>query len=457
VKIILVNPPPRKREFESIVVPPLGLLYIGTALKNAGFEVAVKDAFAERMTWDGFESYIAAEKADVLGLGGMTPVIDSVFRAARIARPHVKHIVIGGPHVSLYRNKVFDQCPAIDFGVVGEGEITVVELLCALRDGRSVAGIKGVTGRGVANPERELMADIDGIPLPDRGMLRNHLYTYPLLKYPHATTMFTSRGCPYSCAFCDKSTFGSVWRPRQAGNVLEEITEIVNRFGIRSIVFYDDLFTVKKERVMDICEGILKKGFKIDWKCEGRVNLVDREILGIMKKAGCSTVAYGVESANQHGLDYLNKKTSVEQIRGAFAATREAGLRTMAYFILGIPTETFEDELRTIEFAREIRADYAQFSVLSPYYGTKVYEDAVNKGWYAEVNAGNPVDKDLKRAVILSPNWTEESLRAILREAHRRFYFRVRYLAGRLFGLRSAYQAWVYIRIFLRICFWMKA
>jgi radical SAM superfamily enzyme YgiQ (UPF0313 family) len=183
---------------------------------------------------------------------------------------------------------------------------------------------------------------------------------------------------------------------------------------------------------LEICQGIIDRELKIEWKCEGRVNLADKETLTLMKKAGCSMVAYGVESGNQKGLDYLNKGTTVEQIKNAFELTKRAGIRPMAYFVLGIPVETYDDELRTIDFAKEIKPAYAQFSVLSPVPGTKLYDDAVGMGWYKEVEAKNPMDKDVNRPAIINENWDEEKLVRILREAHRRFYMSPWYIMERI-------------------------
>jgi radical SAM superfamily enzyme YgiQ (UPF0313 family) len=182
---------------------------------------------------------------------------------------------------------------------------------------------------------------------------------------------------------------------------------------------------------------MIERKLNIEWKCEGRVDLTDEESLSWMKRAGCSMIAYGVESGNQKGLDYLQKGTRVEQVRRAFELTRRAGIRPMGYFVLGIPVETYEEELNTVEFAKEIRAAYAQFSVLSPTPGTKLYEDAVSMGWYREVEAMNPMDKEMKRPAILNENWDEERLNRILREAHRRFYLSPWYLWQQLKEIRS--------------------
>jgi len=456
MKILLINPPARDVQHESIVVPPLGLMYVGATLKRAGFHVKIKDAFAERMDWQDFEIYIKQEKPHIMGIGGMSPTIDTSMRAIKIARPYTKHIILGGPHSSLYKQKIFDTCQEIDFGVLGEGEETTLELIRALDHGNSINGINGVVTTDIQNNKRELIRNIDSIPFPDRKMISYRLYRYPLLKDRCVTTMFTSRGCPYQCSFCDKSTFGSTWRPRSVENVLGEIEGIVNYHQIKSIIFYDDLFTLNKERVMALCEGILKRGYRFDWKCEGRVNLVDLEMLKLMKRAGCSIIAYGVESGNQVGLDYLNKKTETEDIGRAFSLTRKAGIKTMAYFILGIPVESYHDELYTIEFAKEIKPTYAQFSILSPYYGTKVYDDAVKKGLYWEIDAQNPMDKDLKRPVIMSEKWDEEKLQRILKTAHVRFYFRLQYIVMHVLSLRSIYQVINHLKGFFSILSWLR-
>ena len=456
MKILLINPPARNRQHQNIVVPPLGLLYVAAALKKAGFGVEVKDAFAEEMGWDAFAAYIREQKPDVTGIGGMSPVIDTSFKAAAIARPHTGAIIMGGPHVSLYREKIFDQCPEIDYGVIGEGDLTTPALLQAIERGNPLRDVAGIIGRGIPYRERQPIADINDLPFPDRSLIDNHRYRYPFSRYRPLTTLFTSRGCPYGCTFCDKSTFGSNWRARSADNVLAELDEIVSAYGIRSLIFYDDLFTLKKERVAAICEGILKRGYKLEWKCEGRVNLADLEMMKLMKRAGCSMIAYGVESGNQHGLDYLNKKTTPDQAITAFDLTHRAGIKTMAYFILGIPVETYEDEPKTIALAKRINATYAQFSILSPYYGTKIYEEAVQKGWYREVDAKNPMDKDLKRPAIISENWDEGKMQRILKTAHRQFYLRPAYMAQTLFSIGSVHQAISYMKELANFVSWMR-
>jgi anaerobic magnesium-protoporphyrin IX monomethyl ester cyclase len=455
MRVLLLTPPARQKSSESLLVPPLGLAYVAAALRQAGYQVSIKDGFAEQMIWRDLESFLEEERPDVLGLSSMSPVIDTVFKAAHLARPYVSTIVMGGPHVSVWGQEVFQQCPEIDFGIIGEGEQTMVEFMGALAAGQRPDAIPGVVGRGFAGPPRPMIKDLDTLPFPARDLLPLSKYRYPFSKASRITTVFTSRGCPFDCSFCDKSVFGSQWRARSAANILAEIDEIVQRFQISSFIIYDDLFTLDKVRTTTICEGILQRGYKLDWKCESRVNLADLEILRLMKRAGCSMIAYGVESGNQHGLDYLNKKIKLEETRRAFALTQQAGIATMAYFILGIPVESFEEELQTIRFAKEIAPTYAQFSILSPYYGTRLYQEAKEKNWYQEVCAHNPIDKDVKRPVVLSPQWNEKNLQKILRRAYLSFYLDPRYIFKRLLAIRSMSQLVNSLRGFLTLGGWL--
>lgn len=437
MKILLVNAPARELADEPIVVPPLGLAYLGAVARNAGHAVKILDAFAERLTWDAFAERVSQDRYDLIGFTGMTPVFDTVRRAISVCRPHAATMVLGGPHATAFRETVLRDNPELDYAVYGEGEATFLDLLSALEQGQPLDNMPGLITRNGPGPPRPYCRDLNDLPFPARDLLPNECYRYPLCGTDRMTTLITSRGCPYQCIFCDKGVFGSRWRARSAENVLAEIDEIVERYSVKSVVFYDDLFTVDRERVRAICEGLLSRPYKITWKAEGRVNLVDDETLRLMQRSGCNTIAYGVECAGQAGLDYLRKKATPEMAREAFRKTRKAGIMTMGYFILGIPVETYEDALKTIRFAIELKADYAQFSVLSPLPGTPLYEEARAKGWYREIPAQNVSDKDLLRPAVVSENWTEEQLASIVRLAHRRFYLRPGYMLKSLARTRS--------------------
>ncbi len=440
MKVLLIQPPARVLRRESIVIPPLGLAYLASSLEQDGHTVKILDAFAKGLNWTEFKEEVKKEEPDLIGIGGMTPIIDSTIRAIKICRPHTSLIVVGGPHIAVHKQGFFRECPQADLGILGEGEESFRLLLKRIESGGDYRDIPGLVSQEILNPPQNWIENLDNLPFPARHLLANDLYRYALWPGKRITTIITSRGCPYQCIFCDKSIFGSQWRARSPKNVVDELELVVKEFGVHSIVIYDDLFTLKKERVIEICQIILEKGLKIKWKCEGRVDLIDAEMLKWMKKAGCTYIAYGVESANEHGLKYLKKGIKISQVRRAFELTRQAGIKPMAYFILGIPVETFKESLNTIKFAKELDPDYAQFSILSPYKGTKLYEDAKLHGWYKEVEANNPFDKDQKRPVVISNNWSEGDLQKILRKAHRFFYFRPSYMFKKLIKVRNLRQ-----------------
>ncbi len=435
MKTLLIQAPPRGKEPRDHLVPPLGLAYLASTMEKHGKSVQILDAYAEGLTWGEFEEREKASGAQVLGFTGMSPVIDTTFKAIRIARPSAEHIILGGPHATAYKEKVFEQCPEVDSVIYGEGEETFLELLSALERGGSLSGIPGVITKSTTGPPRRPIKNLDSLPPPARHLLPNHLYRYPLAPGKRVTTMFVTRGCPFSCTFCDTSVFGQLYRVRSPENVVNEMEDAVNTYRAQTIIFYDDLFTVKKPWVLSVCKEIIRRSVRVDWKCESRVDIIDAEMLEAMKEAGCSLIAYGVESGNQKTLDYLQKKTTLEDARRAFHLTKRARIQPMAYFILGVPVETWEDALRTIDFSIELDPAYVQFSILSPTYGTRAYEEAMTHRWLAEVDARNPYDRDLKRPVMLSPNWDEEKLRKIIKIAYRRFYLRPGYIMKRILSL----------------------
>jgi anaerobic magnesium-protoporphyrin IX monomethyl ester cyclase len=447
MKILLLNPPPLGARQE-IVAPPLGLAYIASACEASGRQVQILDAFALGLSFDDLEQELGARKPDLVGVTGMTPIIESAFQSIQIARNYSRHVILGGAHASALGRKVFEECPALDALVVGEAEESFPCLIQAIEDGKGDwSGIPGVitrreseSSKNLDDPERPVIKALDSLPFPARHLLPRNCYRHPLFGGEGVATLISSRGCPYHCIFCDKSVTGSRWRSRSAENVVDEIEEIVSELGISSLIFYDDLFTLNPGRVIEICQGIIERGIRVQWKCEGRVNLVDDEMLAWMKRAGCRIIAYGVETAHQKGLDYLRKGVTREQIEEAFRRTREAGIQTLAYFILGIPVETFKEELLSIRFARELGADYAQFSTLSPFPGSELYQEASEKGWYQERPAFGPGEQGTRRPLLITEEWTEGKLKEIVDRAYRDFYYRPGYILKRLLHTRSLRQ-----------------
>ncbi len=413
--VLLARPPKRDPNQMSLAVPPLGLAYVAASLQQAGHRVRILDAAVQGWSWERFERELAQTRPEVLGLSAMTPVADLAGRAARLARPHAQHIILGGPHPTAVRQAVFQEMPELDAAVVGEGEDVAPKLLAWLSRG------DGAPPPGVLAPGHDFVdapdPDIARIALPARSLLPMGRYRYLFATRPGFATMITSRGCPFHCTFCDKSVSGSRWRAREAGDVVDELEALVRHHNVGFVNFYDDNFTLRRSRVVQICEEILRRGLDIEWKCEGRVDGVDLPLLRLMRRAGCRTIAYGVESGNQSTLDLLRKDVTVSQAPSAFAATRAAGIRSLAYIILGAPGESVADVRRTIRFCRDIRADYVQFSTLVAMPGTPLFAQFESSG-----SVTNPVDADQVRATVteLDPH----TLGRLLRDAWTQFYLR---------------------------------
>jgi radical SAM superfamily enzyme YgiQ (UPF0313 family) len=253
-------------------------------------------------------------------------------------------------------------------------------------------------------------------------------YRHPVFPGERLATLLSSRGCPYQCIFCDKSVCGSKYRPRSPESVLAEIAALNSKHGATAFMFYDDLFSSDRARVIELCRLIISRGLKIRWKCECRANTVDDELLAWMKQAGCVQIAFGIETAHQRGLDWLRKGLKVEQVQEAVAKTKKAGIKVLGYLMLGIPGEDYDEELQTVEFAIALGLDYAQFASLSPFPGTPLYDLAQEKGWYREGPGPAPEEYGDTRPLLITDYWTAERLRRIMSQAYRRFYFRPGYL-----------------------------
>ncbi len=425
-RISLINPPISGKS-PSLVIPSLGLGYLAASLRQAGLETGIIDAVALGWDHDAVAQEVARLKPDLVGITATTPLSGSAYRLAQSLRPHARWLVLGGAHSSAVGRKIFEQCPELDFGFRGEAEEIFPEFAKRLLAGDTAAHLPGVITPTHDSPPASIK-DLDRLPFPAWDLMPMASYRHPLFPGERVATIFSSRGCPYQCIFCDKAVCGSQFRPRSPANVLQEIEALRARHAVTAFIFYDDLFTLDSDRVVELCRRMLSRGLKIRWKCEGRVNIVDQELLTWMRKAGCVQIAYGIETAHQKGLDWLRKGTTVEQIREAVARTHKAGIKVLGYFILGIPAEDYQEELRTVEFAIELGLDYAQFASLSPFPGTPLYDLAVEKGWYREGPGPAPEEYGDTRPLLITEYWTEERLRRIISQAYRRFYFRPGYI-----------------------------
>ena len=416
MKVVLIRPPRRHPLEQSLTVPPLGLAYIAASLEQAGHQVEIWDAYIERWTWTRLQRELSKISVDVIGFSAMTPMWDVICRASKMARSAAKWLIVGGPHPTAVKKEIFVDNPYLDAGVVGEGEEVVVELLEWFANG-------GAIPNGVLIPDADFTEatppKISSIVRPARHLLNNQKYRYPLAGQRNVGTMITSRGCPFRCSFCDKSVSGSTWRARTAAAVVDEMQAMQRDYGIQFINMYDDNFTLHRKRIMDICAEIERRGLKIAWKCEGRVDNLDAEMLTAMKRAGCKMIAFGVESGNPESLALLRKDIKVEETIATFRLMKEIGVYSLAYMILGVPGEDLDDVWASIRFAREIGADYVQFSSLSAMPGT-----SLSMQFESSASVTNFLDADSERRTLTSLD--EEHLTKAMTAAWRYFYLRPR-------------------------------
>lgn len=420
-------------------LPHLGLLMLGSVLREAGHHVRIVDASALGRGYEDVLEEIRRFKPDVIALTAVTPsIIKTVKLAEKIKKTWSSvPIVIGGPHFTAVPEQTLIDYPVFDFGVVGEGENTLKDLVEALSANRSPLEVAGVAfrqnGEVIFGAQRPVIKDLDTLPFPAWDLLDGfpHSYHPALFKYRKlpSTHVVSARGCPNKCIFCDTSVFSRQIRFHGSEYVLEMIGYLVKRFGVREIVFEDDQFLIKKERVAKICEGFLSARWGISWCCSGRVNSVkDLDLLRLMKRSGCWQISYGIESGNQHILNFAKKGITIGQIEKAVRLTHEAGILSKGYFILGLPHETQKSITNTIQFAKNLPLNDMSAFILTPFPGSEMYDVAEKYG---------TIEKDFEKmnlldVVYVPKGLSEETLLYYQQEFMKEFYLRPRIIGNYL-------------------------
>lgn len=455
MKVLLINPPseneivscnPAFLNQERGFNPPLGILYLAAYIeKFSDFKVHILDCQAEEVKYTNLPQIIKNIDPEIVGVTAMTLTLIDTMKVVEIikeANPKIK-IVLGGPHPHIYPEETIE-LPGVDYVILGEGEISFLELLKCLSDKNyeKLYQIKGLVfkdrGKIINNGPGKPITNLDELPFPARRLTPYKKYYSIIAKNNPITTMFTSRGCPYRCAFCDRPNMGKFFRARSFKNVVNEMEECKN-MGIREILVYDDTFTVNRQRVLDICWEIQKRKLGISWDIRARVDTVDEEMLKELKKANCQRIHYGVEAGTAKILKILNKCITLEQIENTFKLTRKIGIQTLAYFILGSPTETKEDILETMNFAKKINPDFIQFTILTPFPATPIYADGLKQGIFKydhwQKFAKNPTT-DFKTK-YWEENFTEQELISLLNRAYKNFYLRPNFIIKEILKIRT--------------------
>jgi anaerobic magnesium-protoporphyrin IX monomethyl ester cyclase len=396
MRIALVSPKWNKKAND---YPPLGLAYLAAVLERDGHQVRVFDFGLDPDTpLEDDVRRTCAFDPHIVGITTMTSVYHSALETATLLKAYLgRPIVIGGPHPTVYPNRVLAESPVIDYVVRGEGEETTRDLVHALDGGnRDLGMINGLTyrfrGEIVSNPDRALISDLDGLPFPARHLFDLERYGLCTPEGQPMATILSSRGCPYNCSYCFKGIVGRTYRQRSPGNIIAELRQVIDQYGIRNFYFIDDLFTIDLRRLNVLMEQVIAEELHIRWQCLGRVDRVNAEILRKMYAAGCRRIHYGIESGNQEVLDRIGKGIQLEQIRQAVHWTQEAGIEAKGYFMLGLPGDTEETMEQTIDLAADLNLDEAMFSLTTPFPGTRLWDELVKK------KPGTEYDQDFTRA-----------------------------------------------------------
>ena len=375
MNVVLVNPAPEvlTQKWDQPGFPCLSLAYLAATLRRNGVGVKVIDGKFEGLPLSRIVSRLAELDAPVFGLTAMThEIVDAAKIASHIKAVHpAATVAVGGCHVTALPEQTLREFPAFDLAVVGEGEYSFLEVVRALDAGSSLQGISGIAYRENGdvrrNAPRPYIADLDELPEPAWDLFPR-AKTYPVM---------TTRGCPFQCVFCMRVQ-GNKLRLRTPEKVVDEIGRLISDYGAQEIIFYDETFTLKKDRIHHILDLIIERGYnrRIKWVAQTRVNECDEALLAKMARAGCWEIDLGIESGNAEMLKRIGKQITLDDARQAVRLAKKVGIRAATLFILGHPHETKKTAMDTIDFAVELNGARLSLGIMVPYPGTAVAQMA---------------------------------------------------------------------------------
>lgn len=477
MKLMLINPPrfngvPVVREIRCAgtspvsVYPPMDLAYIASYLRDE-VEIKLLDANGLDLEWSDVKKEIKNFHPDIVLFKTSPTTMAYDARTADITKSINKKIltILDDAHIAPYLpEKTLKTFKNIDILVRGESEKTVKLLINTIKKKKDLKNVTGISFRKnskvINTPSTTPFKNLDALPFPAYDLL-------PIKEYNSITfarkspfmTLVSSRGCPFNCDFCivGGSTVwrgsGRGWCSRSAKNILDEMELLVNKYRVREIYIFDETFTANKKRVLDVCEGIKKRKINVSWSCNSRINTLDGEMLKAMKSSGCWNILFGVESGSQEILDNVHKGIRIGDIKKVFKLTKDNGISASAAFMIGLPGETWDTVKKTLQLALEIEPDVAQFTITTPYPGTRLYDYVKEKGYLIK-------DYDFKGydaygisedSVLRTDKMTNLELMEAQKYIHRKFFLRPNYIIKRLLTIRS----WMQIKMTIKGFFYI--
>lgn len=368
VDVLLIAPP-----FKGLLREPLGLYYLAGVLNSNEVSTCLMDFNIELPTRSGFRKYLQNLKPKIVGVTSYTfnfSVAQKIIEEIKRVEPRIT-TVMGGVHVSALPEEVLRDTPPLDFVVIGEGEYTFLELCRKVLNEEPAEHVRGIAlrkdGRFIVNPPRELIKDINELPLPNRDLLS-------FKKYPVAIVQ-TSRGCPYNCIFCHiNRIYGRKIRFRDPKSVVDECEILIKRFKTEKFFFFGDSFTFKSNWVEEFCDEIANRGLKLIWGCETRVDNVSLPLLKKMRRNGCIEIQYGIDYGDEEVLKSLGKEISIGCISDAVNWSKKAEIFTGGFFIFNVPGEDERTMESTFKLIQRVPIDAIEVNLLTPYPGTPLWD-----------------------------------------------------------------------------------
>ncbi len=476
MKILLIDPPFKSFAGIFSLYFPLGLTYLAGAAKRAGFACKILDMDAaepkdgslnfsreyesynsyikalnapDHPTWQLMRQLVKEQNPDIIGISALTTKFGSVIQTARFCREILPNIpiIVGGAHASTMPD-LTASIPEVDFVLRGESDESFPELLREIESGHDYGKIGSLTWKKdskiIHNPDRAFVQNLDSLPLPDRGALLNPEH----YSSEDMGIILTSRGCPFRCSYCFHMWERQV-RFRSVESVIEEITQVHRDFGTTQFSLKDDSFTVRRSHVLKLCEAFKRLPFKITFNCTTRVDILDDELVKVMREAGLAQLSIGIESGSEKILQQTDKDITHQQILDAAKILNRHHVFWTGYFMIGLPTETEDDILQTIKFLRKAKPYYGGLGVYSPFPRTKLFDQGVKMGLLEESPdlehflKTNPKDlffKDPEKRLLQIDHQRFQQLSQQAAEEFHRHNSNLFNLARRAFARRKAYM-----------------
>jgi len=442
MKILLVNPPAvevygkYKAAAKAGAQPqmPLGICYIAAVLEKAGHDVTLIDCDIDNLSITDLANLIKKTKPSIVGVTATTPVFPSAKKLIELIKKENEDIitVLGGFHVTALPIETMQNCKA-DYGVYGEGEETIIELINKLEKNKKVDNVKGILyreeGRVTKNPPREQIKEenLDKVPFPARRLLKykKYVWSVPGKGLVPVTSIITQRGCPFRCIFCGVRTMFRGTRYRSLRGIMKEIRYVVNELGVNHILFQDDTLTLNRDKIIKMCREIKKRNLNFTWEGYTRANLVTKDLLAMMKEAGLVRLSFGVESGNQKILKAIKKDVKLEDYKKAYQWCYDLGIETRCSLMLGHPFETKETIKQTMHFANSLKCFQAYINITMPYPGSELL-DLAKKG-YGGIKLLTTDWNEYRRygnAVMEMNDLRRDDLIKLQKWAYKKFYLR---------------------------------